>query len=95
MTRPEYEYSIPFMDAQELLELCSGIIEKIRYEVDYMGRAWEVDEFQGLNAGLIIAEIELAAENSVFPIPDWIGREVTDDPKYLNANLVRKPYQSW
>jgi CYTH domain-containing protein len=94
-TRSEWEYSISSVDAQELLELCSGIIEKIRYEVDYMGYIWEIDEFRGQNEGLIVAEIELAYENSQFPIPDWIGREVTDDPKYLNANLVMKPYRSW
>ena len=95
-SRPEYEYEIPFADANEMMNLCVGtIIEKTRYEVDFMGGKWEVDESDGENEGLVVAEIELKDENSVIALPDWIGKEVTDDPRYLNANLVKKPYKQW
>ena len=96
ITRAEYEYPIPYQDAEELMRLCLGtIIEKVRYEVNFRGWNWEVDEFHGQNQGLVVAEIELETENDTFAIPDWIGNEVTSDPKYLNANLVKKPFQSW
>jgi Uncharacterized protein conserved in bacteria len=71
------------------------IIEKIRYQVDFAGHIWEVDEFHGPNEGLVVAEIELEDEKDAVPLPEWIGEEVTADPKYLNANLVKKPYQCW
>jgi CYTH domain-containing protein len=96
MSRLEWEYEIPLDDANEMIKLCVGtIIEKKRYEVDFMGNKWEVDEFHGENEGLVVAEIELADENCIIAIPEWIGREVTDDPRYLNANLVKKPYKCW
>ena len=97
ITRPEFEYEIPLADANQMLdELCQKpLIEKIRYEVQ-MGRfTWEVDEFLGENAGLVVAEIELDDEKQGFPRPDWVGKEVTDDARYLNANLVKNPYSKW
>lgn len=96
-TRLEYEYEIPHSDAVELLnELCERpIIEKSRYKIEYAGMIWEVDEFDGENAGLIVAEIELTSEDQPFEKPDWVGEEVTDDPRYLNANLIKHPYSKW
>ena len=96
ISRPEWEYEIPVEDAAEMMSLCSGlIIEKIRYQVDFEGHIWEVDEFHGQNEGLVVAEIELEDEKDTVPLPAWIGEEVTADPKYLNANLVKKPYRCW
>jgi CYTH domain-containing protein len=95
--RSEYEYAIPLADANELLDsLCQRpLIEKIRYRIPFGGFVWEVDEFAGSNAGLIIAEIELAHEEESFPRPPWIGREVTGDSRYFNANLIARPYREW
>ena len=97
LTRPEYEYEIPLLDAEEILKgLCGGtLIEKKRYLLEYQGFTWEVDEFLGANQGLVVAEIELAEETTAFPKPEWIGAEVTGDPRYLNANLIKKPYLKW
>ena len=97
ITRLEFEYEIPLADANQMLdELCQKpLIEKIRHNVQ-MGRfTWEVDEFLGENAGLVVAEIELDDEKQGFPRPDWVGKEVTDDARYLNANLVKNPYSNW
>jgi CYTH domain-containing protein len=96
-TRSEYEYEIPAADAAEMLnDLCEKpIIEKNRYKIPLGGVTWEVDEFLGVNDGLIVAEVELQSENQSFPKPDWIGEEVTDDPRYFNANLIARPYKSW
>lgn len=95
--RPEYEYAIPLADAEELLDtLClKPLIEKTRYVVEYAGMRWEVDEFEGVNAGLVIAEVELAAEDQCIHLPDWAGVEVTDDPRYYNASLIEHPYSTW
>lgn len=95
--RLEFEYEIPLADAHQLLdELCERpLIEKTRYTVDFGGLAWEVDEFAGENAGLIIAEIELDDENREIELPEWAGEEVTGDPRYYNANLIRNPYRRW
>ena len=71
------------------------LIEKIRYKIPYEGQLWEIDEFLGENAGLIVAEIELADENQTFSKPAWIGKEVSADPRYYNANLVQHPYRLW
>ena len=96
LARPEFEYEIPFADAEQLMKLCDGaILEKMRYVIDYKGFEWEVDEFMGENAGLIVAEIELEKENQKFERPVWLGREVTGDPRYYNANLVSNPYNTW
>ena len=96
-SRAEYEYAIPPQDAHELLEtLChQPLIEKIRHRITAGNDTWEVDEFLGVNAGLIIAEIELAEPDQPFTHPSWLGREVTDDPRYYNSNLVAHPFSSW
>ena len=96
-TRHEFEYEIPVKDAEEMLDLLceKPIIEKHRYIYDYMGFIWEIDEFHGVNEGLIIAEIELKNENTVFTKPDWIGEEVTGITKYYNSELVKYPYNVW
>lgn len=96
-SRGEWEYPIPLADAAELLDgLCEQpLIEKYRRRIEFGGNVWEVDEFLGANAGLVVAEIELASEDQVFDKPDWIGQEVTDDVRYLNANLIRHPFSAW
>jgi len=96
-TRSEYEYSIPFGDANEMLDhLCEQpIIEKTRYRIEVGEHTWEVDEFEGPNKGLITAEVELKDEKQPLSIPEWIGDEVTRDPRYYNANLVAHPYSDW
>lgn len=95
--RSEFEYPIPAEDAHQILdELCERpFIEKTRYYVDHAGMTWEVDVFGGENAGLVIAEIELASENQEITLPSWVADEVTDDPKYYNANLVKYPFKDW
>jgi adenylate cyclase len=95
--RSEFEYPIPLTDAQQILdELCERpFIEKIRYGVNYAGADWEVDVFEQENAGLIIAEIELVAENQEIDPPPWVLMEVTDDPRYYNANLIKYPFKDW
>jgi adenylate cyclase len=95
--RAEYEYAIPRDDAEEILEhLCvRPLIEKRRYEVEYQGLTWEVDEFLGDNAGLLVAEVELDSAGQAVPLPPWVGEEVTGDPRYYNASLVRWPYSHW
>jgi adenylate cyclase len=97
ISRREYEYSIPKEDAQTLLdELADGpVIDKTRYLVRAGGHLWELDVFHGENAGLVMAEIELESEDASFRIPNWAGQEVSDDPRYYNANLVRNPYSRW
>ena len=96
-TRAEYDYPIPFADANELLDdLCERpLIEKTRHVVDAGGVTWEIDEFAGANEGLIVAEVELGSADQEFPRPDWIGDEVTGDPRYYNANLIARPYTEW
>jgi len=95
--RLEYEYEIPLADAQEILDnLCKRpLVEKQRHYVDYQGHIWEIDEFLGDNAGLIVAEIELDRIDQDFPKPSWIGEEVTHDLRYYNNNLANNPYSSW
>ena len=90
--RAEYEYAIPLADARELLTLCEPpLIEKRRHVVAHLGSRWEVDEFVGYLAGLVLAEIELTAPDQPFERPDWLGEEVTGDPRYFNANLSLSP----
>lgn len=95
--RQEFEYDIPLSDAQEMLEtLCARpIIEKTRHFVTVDQHIWEIDEFFGDNAGLIVAEIELSALDEAFTKPDWLGAEVTHDLRYYNNNLAREPYKNW
>lgn len=96
-TRSEFEYSIPVDDALIMLDtLCQRpLIEKRRYKIDANGLTWEVDEFLGENKGLVLAEVELEDEQQTVEKPSWVGPEVTDDPKYFNANLVQCPYRKW
>ena len=96
-TRAEFEYEIPLQDAEELLnELCQKpLIEKTRYKIENGGHTWEIDEFFGDNQGLIVAEIELNSEDQDFEKPDWVGEEVTHDPRYFNANLNKHPFSQW
>jgi adenylate cyclase len=97
MTRDEYEVEIARTDAQEMLErLCEGFaIEKWRHLVDYAGHTWEVDEFLAENAGLIIAELELPAEDTPFERPPWLGAEITDEERFYNVRLSQKPFRHW
>jgi len=97
ITRTEFEYAIPLPDASEMLSrFCAGtLIEKIRYRVEYAGLIWEIDEFTGANAGLIVAEVELEHEDQAFEKPEWVGAEVTHDRRYLNSSLARQPYRLW
>jgi adenylate cyclase len=95
-TRKEFEYSIPLGDALELLAMCERpILEKTRYRIEHAGRFWEIDEFHGENAGLFVAEVELNDESDQLELPNWIGNEVTNDPRYYNSNLAAHPYSHW
>lgn len=95
-TRLEFEYDIPVADAAELLELCEQpLIEKTRYKIPFGGLVWEIDEFHGVNDGLIVAECELESEEQAIDKPDWVGEEVTGDPRYFNSNLIAHPYSTW
>lgn len=96
-TRLEYEYEIPAEDAEAMLDyLCEKpLIEKRRYKIEFAGQTWEVDEFLGDNEGLVIAEVELESEDQKIKLPDWVGKEVTGDPKYFNSNLIKKPFKKW
>jgi len=94
--RAEFEYAIPVADARQLLAMSDGpVVEKIRHLCPHEGMTWEVDEFLGANAGLVLAEIELDAEGQVFARPAWLGAEVTGDARYVNANLAVKPFTTW
>jgi CYTH domain-containing protein len=95
-SRLEFEYSVPTEDANQLLELCEKpLIEKNRYRIEYEGMVWEVDEFFGENSGLIVAEVELKSEEQEFAKPEWLGEEVTGDPRYFNSNLIKHPFTQW
>ncbi len=97
-TRMEFEYQIPFEDCNRMLDELAEkpIIEKTRYKIDNGdGFTWEIDEFHGVNEGLIVAEIEIPAEDTPFNKPAWIGEEVSSDPRYFNSNLVANPYTTW
>lgn len=94
--RPEFEYEIPAADAAELIGLCEQpVIAKRRYLEEYKGFIWEIDVFEGENAGLVLAEIELPSEDTVFPLPAWAGEEVSADSRYYNSNLQLHPYCEW
>jgi len=95
-SRAEFEYEIPVEDANELINnFSSNLIEKIRQYITFENKLWEVDEFKGSNIGLIVAEIELTDENEKYSIPNWAGKNVTDDHKYANSNLSLRPYSTW
>ncbi len=97
LVRPEFEYDIPVADATLMLDtLCEQpLIEKVRYHVTVGRHVWDIDEFRGLNQGLVVAEIELASPDEAFERPAWLGREVTPDTRYLNASLIHRPYCTW
>jgi adenylate cyclase len=97
LTRSEFEYPVPVDDAEAMLrELClHPYIDKKRYLIEYEGHTWELDIFEGENSGLIIAEIELGSEDEPFVVPEWVAKEVSDDPRYRNASLVSHPYTQW
>jgi len=96
VVRAEFEYPIPLADAVAMFELCEKpLIEKVRHAEQHGGRTWEIDVFGGDNTGLVVAEVELAGENDHVDVPAWAIREVSDDPRYFNANLVANPYTSW
>ncbi len=97
LQRLEYEYAIPLTDARELLDqLCERpLIEKIRHIVEYAGKIWEIDEFQGDNAGLIVAEVELDAADEVISLPPWVGQDVSHIERYYNVCLTKYPYCQW
>lgn len=95
-SRAEFEYPIPLWDARELLGLCEQpLVEKYRRKILFEGLVWEVDEFLGENQGLVVAEVELPDEMAHFTKPEWVGKEVTDDPRYFNSNLSKAPFSSW
>ncbi len=95
-TRSEFEYDIPHEDALAMLAMCEGsLIEKTRYHIVHDGLTFEIDEFHGDNEGLLVAEVELESEGQTFAVPEWLGSEVTNDPRYFNANLVRHPFREW
>ncbi len=96
LTRPEFEYEIPLADAVQLLELCERpLIEKTRYTERHGDHVWEIDVFHGDNDGLVVAEIELGAEDEAYQRPAWVGEEVSANPRYFNANLIKNPYKGW
>ena len=97
MQRQEYEYDIPTLEAEEMLDrLClRPIIEKTRYTLQHAGHTWEIDVFEGENAGLVVAELELEHPDEPFESPPWLGEEVTDDKRYYNVSLVDHPYRDW
>ena len=95
LNRSEFEYEIPVKDADELLNMCDAKIEKVRYLIKLGKHTWEIDVFEGANKGLIIAEVELSDEKEEIRLPDWIDREVSDDPRYLNVELIKHPFSEW
>ena len=95
-TRFEWEKEIPVTEAEQLLLLCEpSLLEKNRYIIEHGNHTYEVDVFFGVNDGLIIAEVELQDENEFFSRPDWLGKEVTGDPKFYNIALSKTPYSDW
>ena len=95
-TRQEFEYPLPVDEARQLLALCvGGLVEKRRHLVRHGAHLWEVDEFLGDNAGLVVAEIELGSADEAFERPGWAGEEATDCPRYYNLALASRPYSQW
>lgn len=97
LSRAEFEYEIPVPDARAMLEaICEKpYIQKQRFLIKFDQKTWEIDQFYGENEGLTLAEIELNAEDETFKRPKWLGREVSDDFRYYNSNLVKNPYCNW
>lgn len=97
VTRSEFEYPIPLDDAAEMLAtLCEQpLIDKDRHEEEFAGRVWQIDVFHGDNEGLVVAEVELPAEDVRVVLPPWAGAEVSGDPRYFNSNLLAHPFSTW
>lgn len=97
LQRPEYEYTIPLAEAAELLDqLCERpLIEKTRHFVEFGGNLWEIDEFHGDNAGLVVAEVELDSPDQVIMMPAWVGKDVSHVERYYNVRLTQYPYNRW
>jgi adenylate cyclase len=95
IARAEFENPVPISDALEMLEMTVAAVEKRRHQVSHGGHVWEIDEFDGLNAPLIVAEVELAAIDEAFEHPSWLGQDVSDDPAYSNSELAQKPFSTW
>jgi adenylate cyclase len=95
--RAEFEYDIPLIEAEQLLdELCmQPTIKKYRFRVMYKGFTWEVDEFLEENEGLVVAEVEIPKTDTILELPKWVAKEVSNDPKYYNSNLIEKPFNTW
>ncbi|WP_297110192.1 CYTH domain-containing protein [uncultured Devosia sp.] len=92
ISRAEFEYVVPLEDARQMLALARpNVVEKVRHLVPHAGLTWEVDVFEGAHAGLVMAEVELEAEDQAVDLPDWAGREVSHDDRYANASLARVP----
>jgi CYTH domain-containing protein len=96
ISRIELEYDVPIADAQQMLAMCERpLIDKHRHEVRIGPHTWEVDIFHGDNDGLVLAEIELTDVDATFVKPPWAGKDVSDDARYYNSNLMKAPYKSW
>ncbi|WP_045835928.1 CYTH domain-containing protein [Hyphomicrobium sp. 99] len=97
LSRQEFEYKIPKSDAAEMIRQFSveTPIRKVRYDVPFEGNIWTVDVFEGANAGLVLAEIELESADQAITLPPWVGDEVTNDPRYENSSLARSPFTTW
>lgn len=97
ISRSEFEYPIPVADAEAMLRGLTALppVDKVRHLIRIGGHLWELDVFEGANAGLVMAEVELAAEDEAFDLPDWAGEEVTGDPRYYNAYLAKHPFARW
>lgn len=95
-SRIEVEWDISTPVADEVIRhSCDGVVEKTRYRVDHGGLCWEIDVFEGRNAGLVIAEVELTHPEQPVALPDWVGVEVTNDNRYSNSRLAREPFANW
>ncbi len=96
VVRSEFEYEIPVEDARRILaEFCGVVIAKTRYQRDYVDHTWEIDVFEGDNAGLVLAEVELESDTETPALPDWVTEEVTGDPRYYNVSLAVHPFREW
>lgn len=95
ISRMEFEYEIDLSDAQYMLMLCDKVVEKTRYYIEHGGLTWELDVFEGLNTGLVMAEVELQSEDQPFSLPGWAGEEVSGDIRYYNARLAERPFSRW
>lgn len=97
ISRSEWEYALPVGEAEQMLAQLSvtPFVEKLRYRIENLGHVWEVDEFLGENAGLVVAEIELSTVDEVFERPAWLGQEVSGDPRYYNSALAKHPFRRW